>query len=221
MPQRVRTASLRLAHGWRLVRTPNLSDELVSGSLRPAVRAVPSGMAARLGFCRILAPPLLEPPAASRWTATRTELEISLAAAEVDGHDLAMELLVCLGQALWDRLLPGEKHAYWTLLSNEVAAGVDSEIDEEALAAKRRLFASRSHARDNTLIEEYGRASLSGTTAEFVHALWHDVTIREGPEHLPPEPLRRRLELIARWFPPDRGHRLFPPRSRGRLMPQP
>jgi hypothetical protein len=26
--------------------------------------------------------------------------------------------------------------------------------------------------------------------------------------------LRRRLDLLARWFPPDRGYRLFPPARR-------
>jgi hypothetical protein len=49
-----------------------------------------------------------------------------------------------------------------------------------------------------------------GTAAEHVHCLWHEVTIRIGPDYLPAERLRQRLKLMARWFPPDRGHRLFP-----------
>jgi hypothetical protein len=34
--------------------------------------------------------------------------------------------------------------------------------------------------------------------AEYVHCLWHDVTIRTGEEYLPAPQLRRRLELLAR-----------------------
>jgi hypothetical protein len=46
--------------------------------------------------------------------------------------------------------------------------------------------------------------------AEYVRRLWHEVTVRTGPDYLPAAPLRRRLELMARWFPPNRGYRLFP-----------
>jgi hypothetical protein len=76
------------------------------------------------------------------------------------------------------------------------------------------------------LLESYGFASFAGTAAEYVHCLWHEVTVRQGPDHLPPQWLRRRLELLAGWFPPDPGYRLFPPpdvsrphplRCRGRL----
>jgi hypothetical protein len=167
-------------------------------------------MAARLGFCRISLPSAIEPAAASQWAATPEALEISVAASNLEDHDLAMELLLCLGQALWHSLFPSEARAYWTLLSSEIAARIDGEIDEQATEAKRSLFASLSHARNEHLLEEYGRASFAGTAAEYVHSLWHDVTVREGPEHLPAAQLRRRLELLARWFPPDRGYRLFP-----------
>jgi hypothetical protein len=36
------------------------------------------------------------------------------------------------------------------------------------------------------------------------------VEVVSGPEHLPAQQLRRRLELFSSWFPPDRGHRLHP-----------
>jgi hypothetical protein len=34
-----------------------------------------------------------------------------------------MELLVCLGQALWDRLSAAELRAYWTILRVEINSG--------------------------------------------------------------------------------------------------
>ena len=204
----------RLAHGWTLARAPEVSNALAAEFIRPAIRAVPSSMAIRIGPCRISLLAFTDPGVASQWTQTAAALDISVAVSDSPEHDLAMEVLVCLGQALWHRLFPSEMRAYWTLLWGEIRAGIDAEIDEQALDAKRSLLASRSSARNRALLEEYGRASFAGTAAEYVHALWHDVTVREGPEHLPAAQLRRRLELLSRWFPPDRGYRLFPRRAK-------
>jgi hypothetical protein len=95
-------------------------------------------------------------------------------------------------------------------LSAEIEAGVSGEIDEEALAEKRALLGSRVSARSRRRLERYARASFAGTAAEYIHCLWHDVTVRSGPEHLPAPWLRRRLQMLAGWFPPNRGYRLFP-----------
>jgi hypothetical protein len=167
-------------------------------------------MARRLGPCRISFRPLEDPAVASRWTETARGLEVLVAMAGLDGHDIAMELLLCLGQALWGKLSGGEAGAYWALLDGEIREGIPGEIDEQALEEKRSLLASRRHARSLVRLERYGFASFAGTAAEYVHSLWHDVTIRTGPDHLPAPQLRRRLELIAGWFPPGRGYRLFP-----------
>jgi hypothetical protein len=88
-----------------------LSQSLVHGFIRPAVRAVPSSMARRLSPCQISFLAQAEDGATSRRTSTKSGLEISVTTAETDEHDAAMELLVCLGQALWDRLSAGERRA--------------------------------------------------------------------------------------------------------------
>jgi hypothetical protein len=137
-------------------------------------------------------------------------LEVSVTTVGIEEHDVAMELLLCLGQVLWERLSDGELRAYWMLLCDEISMGIEGEIDEQALEAKRSLFESRSHANNVKRLTGYARASFAGTVAEYVHCLWHEVTVRTGPDHLPVAPLRRRLELMARWFPADRGYRLFP-----------
>ena len=80
----------------------------------------------------------------------------------------------------------------------------------QALEEKRGLFEKPSPANNVKRLRRYGRASFAGTAAEYVHSLWHEVTIRTGPDYLPARPLRRRLDLMARWFPPERGYRLFP-----------
>lgn len=201
---------LRLAHGWTLVRGPSLSATLVREFIRPAVRAVPTSLARRLGSCQISLPPEVTSGVASRWTTANGGLEVSVTTAGIEEHDAAMELLLCLGQGLWERLSDGELRAYWMLLCDEISMGILGEIDEQALEEKRSLFESRSHANNVKRLTDYARASFAGSVAEYVHCLWHEVTVRTGPDYLPVAPLRRRLELMARWFPPNRGYRLFP-----------
>jgi hypothetical protein len=212
----MRTGRSRLAHGWELVRAERVPESLVREFLRPAIRAVPSSMAQRLGRCRIaLVSELGDPATSSEWRETEAALEISVAATGIEEHDVALELLVCLGQVLWERLSRAEYESYWRLLEVEIREGVSGDIDERALAAKRSLQESLTNARSSWCLQQYGGASFAATAAEYIHALWHDVTVRTGPEYLPAPQLRRRLELLARWFPPDRGYRLFPARQRG------
>ena len=201
---------LRLAHGWTLSRCSGVSEVLVREFIRPAVRAVPSSMAHRLGSCRISLLAEAEAGVASRWTTTSRGVELSVATGGFEEHDVVMELLLCLGQVLWEGLSDAELRAYWMLLWDEVSGGIEGEIDEQALEEKRSLFERRSHANSAGRLARYGRASFAGTAAEYVHCLWHEVTVRTGPDYLPTKPLQRRLKLMARWFPPDRGHHLFP-----------
>ena len=208
---------LRLAHGWTLTFDSCASESLVREFIRPAVRAVPSSMARGLGPCRISLVAQLEDGATSRWTTTPGELEVSVAVAAFEDHDIAIELLVCLGQALWERLSDSQVRAYWTLLRHEIDSEVEGEIDEQALDDKRSLFAVRAHANSEQELVKYGEASFAGTVAEYIHSLWHDTSIRTGPDYLPAEALQRRLELLARWFPPDRGYRLFPQQGEKQL----
>jgi hypothetical protein len=191
--------------------------ETIHDFIRPAIRAVPRALARRLMPCEISLPArLARGRVASRWVVTENALEIAVASEGIEPHDLALELLVCLGQALWDLIRPEEYSAWLALLRAEIQEEITGEIDEQALAEKRRLLSSRAAARSTRRLEKYARASFAGAAAEYVHCLWHDVTVRTGPEHLPPHCLRRRLELMAQWFPPDRGYRVFPSRPRTR-----
>jgi len=184
---------------------------LISGFIRPAVRSIPPRMVRQLGRCRVsVVEDLGNPSFASKWTATNLGLEISLATAGREGHDVALELLLCLGQALWEKLSCSQRKAYWLLLDDEISAGTPGEIDEDALKQKRLLLSNRSSAGNSRRLARYGSTSFAGTASEYVHCLWHDVTVRTGPAFLPAVQLRRRLELLARWYPPDRGHPLFP-----------
>ena len=200
-----------LTYGWRLVNPAGVAGEVIGEFLQPAVAAVPEALAARVGRCRIvLRAKFADAEVTSRWRRTEGAVEIELAASGIDPHDLALELLVCLGQVCWQCATGRERAAWLRLLDAELRANVPGEIDEDALEEKRRLLSSRVLARSSRRLEQYAEASFAGTAAEYVHALWHDVTVRSGPDHLPAEWLRRRLELLERWYPPGGGRRLFP-----------
>lgn len=199
----------RLSHGWRLLAGPLLSAEIVRDFIRPAIRAVPRSIARRLPPCFFLLLPSLEEDIASQWKDTEDRLEITVSIEGVEPHDAAFELLVCLGQVLWERAMPAERRSWLALLGAEVEAGVNGEIDEDALRAKRELLCSRRPARSTRGLQRYAGASFASTAAEYIHCMWHDVTVRAGPEHLPGEWLRRRLEFMAKSFPPDRGQRVI------------
>ena len=135
--------SARLAHGWRLVRRAGVSDDVVREFVRPAVRAIPKTMAARLGFCRItLLPRLAGEDEASRWRQADDGLEIEVATEDTEAHDVAIELLLCLGQALWGLASAGEGQAYLWLLA--------AELDAERAAAET-ILASRHRGRVRSL----------------------------------------------------------------------
>jgi hypothetical protein len=157
------------------------SATLISDFIRPAVHAIPPGIVRQLGRCRVSTVEHLgRPSIASEWSFTEARIEISLAIAARDGHDIALELLVCLGQALWERLNHSQRSAYWLLLDSEISAGIPGEIDEEALKQKRLLLSSSNSATSRRRLERYGSASFAGTVAEYIHSLWHDVRVRTG-----------------------------------------
>jgi len=200
-----------LPRGWELAASKENSGALIRDFIRPAVRAVPSPMAQQIGFSRIsLVAALGSPRVASQWIAGGRELTISISVNGRQGHPVAMELLLCLGQALWQKLRPGQLKAYWLLLDAEFLAGIGGEIDEDALREKWALLGGRFSASSSRRLERYGCASFAGTAAEYVHSLWHAVEVVSGPEHLPAKQLRRRLQLLEAWFPPDRGYKLYP-----------
>ena len=198
-----------LSHGWRLESEEGTS-ELVREFIRPAVRAIPRFAAGRLGMCLVrLEAVLPDPDAASQWRETEEGHEFVVATNDTDPHDVALELLLCVGQALWGKLDHPERSAYLRQLDAEFHSGVAGEINEAALAEKVTLLSSRISAASRRRLERYAQASFASTAAEYIHALWHDVTVREGGEHLPPHLLKQRFQMLARWFPPNRGRRLF------------
>lgn len=192
--------------------TAETSAEIAGKTARPALLAIPSAVCARLGGISVELKGTLEvPDASSRWRLFGNGVLIEVATDECSPHDAAIEALLCAGQALWERITDRELGAWVATLSGEISAAVPGEIDEAPHGLKTALLATAGRPSRQRMLE-YARASFAATLAEYVHCLWHDVTVRSGPEHLPARFLRKRLELLAQWFPPDPGYHLFPRR---------
>jgi hypothetical protein len=102
-----------LGHGWELCAVRAISAKLISRFIRPAVRSIPPAMARQLRFCRVsVVDDLGGPTVVSRWTASGRELEIEIATAGREGHDIALDLLLCVGQALWTKLTGGASRGH-------------------------------------------------------------------------------------------------------------
>jgi hypothetical protein len=200
-----------LAHGWRLAPPVEMSAGDLREFIRPAVRAIPRRLADSLKPCSISFPADLDGGrSASRWEDAGEELRIAVAARGVTPHDAALELLTCVGQALWESSGRARREEWLRLVGGEIERGVEGEIDESALREKRRLLAGRTPARSAARLAAYAAASFAGTVAEYVHAQWHDVHLRKGARHLPASEVLRRFTVLRNWFPPNPGYRLFP-----------
>ena len=200
---------ITLAHGWIL----HAVDPFDAGEvLREPASAVPAALAALLGPLHVYAVPHIgcqgsrfftawDPPAgeshSSVWLEPADGIHLFLAFADTTAHDAGFELLAATGELAVPRVDDSRFSEYARLLAREVAEGARGEIDEDAYAARQSASL------------DYTAVSLASTIAEYLHALWHDVELRQGPEHLGPQWIRRRFELLAGWFPPNAGYQLF------------
>ena len=213
----------RLAHQWEMHSAILLSPAEERNMVRDPAQAVPDGIAERIGALRLLLVPYIactkegdfvsfsKPDGeahTSVWVEVDETTRVVLACRELDAHDTGFELLACVAELLRPRMSSDEMAQFQRLLEDELRMGITGEIDEEATRAKQSLL-SRSARRRGSEFENYRDVSLVETVAEYMHGLWHDVQIRVGPEHLPLAQLRLRLELMARFFPPNEGYSLF------------
>jgi len=169
-------------------------------TIRSALACLPAPMARRLGEIRY---ELFESAedVSSRWTSTAEAVHVELNTSDVTPHDCALELLTCLGQALWELAGNAERRAWLQLLQQEMEAGVEGEIDEPALEEKRAVLSSPVLAASPRRLERYAQAAFAGTAAEYVHSFWHDVEIREGPDYLTAGVVRQRFDWMRNRFP--------------------
>jgi hypothetical protein len=212
-----------LAHDWELYSSVLLSPAEERTMVREPAQAVPDAIAARVGRIRVLLVPYISCAAqtdavcfskptsdthTSVWVDVDGVTNVLLACREMDAHDTGFELLACMAELVRPQFRQDEIHQFDSLLWEELDLSFAGEIDEEALRAKKALN-SGNRRRNHEEFEKYRDVALVGTLAEYMHGLWHDVQIRVGPDHLPVPQLRRRMELMARLFPPNEGYHVF------------
>jgi hypothetical protein len=213
-----------LAHDWELHAAIPLGPAEERSTVREPAQAVPDAIAGRLGPIRLLLVPYIacteqgdfvefsKPEGethTSVWLDVDSQTHVVLACRELDAHDTGFELLACIAELLRPKLSPEEVAEFDALLEGELRRGVTGEIDEEAVRAKQTYLSRGGRRHQGEEFEKYRDVALTETVAEYMHGLWHDVQIRVGPEHLAVADLRRRMELLARQFPPNSGYRVF------------
>jgi hypothetical protein len=214
-----------LAHGWEMHSAVPLTPAEERTMVREPAQAIPESAAKRLGSVRVLIVPYVacsssgdlvaftKPSGESHssvWIESPESIHLILSCRELDPHDTGFEFLAAVAELLKARLSRDELVRYGQTLEEELRGGVGGEIDEDALSAKQPLLRSRlALRRSKALFEMYRGTSFVSTMAEYMHGLWHDVQIRVGPEHLPYAALRRRMELLAEIFPPNKGYQVF------------
>jgi hypothetical protein len=214
-----------LPHDWELHSAVLLTPAEERTMVREPVHAVPSSMAKRIGKLRVWVAPYIgcfesgdavcfSKPAGEThsavWVESDDRTHLILSCRELDAHDTGFELLASIAQLVHSNLTAAELERYARLLKEELQLEVPGEIDKDALSAKEAHLKSRGSPNPKAgTFEHYRDVSLVSTMAEYMHGLWHDVQIRIGPEHLPVDPLRKRMVLLAEMFPPNPGYHLF------------
>jgi hypothetical protein len=213
-----------LAHDWELHSSLSLTPAEERTMVREPSQAVPEAIAQRLGKLRVLIAPYiacldsgdavcrLKPKGETHtaaWVETGERINLILPCRELDAHDTGFELLASIAELVRPRLTANELARYTEVLESEIQQPVRGEIDEEALTAKLSFLTTRAGRRHRAQFDRYRDVSFVSTLAEYMHGLWHDVQIRVGPDHLPLEPLRERMNLLAGMFPPNTGYQVF------------
>jgi len=100
---------------------------------------------------------------------------------------------------------------YWTLLREELRAGVHGEVDEESWQAKQSLLRRQSGVRKETKVfRDYARQSFVDTLTLYLHGICCDIDVETGPRQLPSRYLRKRLNVLHSLYPPPSGYAVFP-----------
>ena len=214
----------RVAHDWEMHSVVPLSPSEERTMVREPARAIPQTIARRLGKLRILLVPFIacfptgdmvafSNPEGEKhsavWLENKGRIDLLVSCRDLDAHDTGWEFLASVAELLRARLTPDELERYTSLLQEELEMRFEGEIDEEAYEAKQVLRKRGRWSRTGPQFLKYRDVSFTGTCAEYMHGLWHDVQIRVGPEHLPVPVLRKRMTLMADLFPPNPGYQLF------------
>ena len=106
---------------------------------------------------------------------------------------------------------PDELNSWFTLLREELNAGVHGEVDERSWRLKQSMLRRQTKVRRETKpFREYAHQSLVDTLVLYLHGICCDIDVETGPRQLPSRHLRRRLQMLQTLYPPPQGYAVFP-----------
>jgi hypothetical protein len=104
-----------------------------------------------------------------------------------------------------------DQSRYFSMLREELNAGVHGEVDEQSWHLKQALLRRQSKVRRETkAFRDYAKQSFIDTITLYLHGICCDIDVDTGPRQLPSRLLRKRLQLLQAMFPPPEGYVVFP-----------
>ena len=69
--------------------------------------------------------------------------------------------------------------------------------------------------RESKAFQIYSRQSFVDTLTLFLHGICCDIDVETGPRQLASRHMRKRLELLRKFYPPPKGYAVFPEDLKG------
>jgi len=147
------------------------------------------------------------------------EASIVLAVQDLSGNEIHYNLYGALASLAWEVSTADIRNAWAKSLKDELRREVHGEIDDLSWQKKNDLLAKQTPPiRDSKLFRDYARVSFVDTLTLFLHGICCDIDVEPSPRQAPSSEIRRRLELLRKFYPLGEGFFLFPEelsRSRG------
>lgn len=139
------------------------------------------------------------------------DASILLAVQDVSGNEIHYNLFNAIATLAWEVATPEIRLAWSKDLKDELRREVHGEIDEASWQKKNELLARQSPPiRDSKIFRDYARLSFIDTATLFLHGICCDIDVEPSPRQVPSSEIRRRLELLRRFYPLGEGFSLFP-----------
>ena len=110
-----------------------------------------------------------------------------------------------------ERIDPDAFNRYQSLVLDEINRMARGEVDERSYELKQKMARRAGKpAGEAKAMRQYVSQSLADTLTLYLHGLCCDIDVEPGPRQLASRYVRRRLELMAEFYPPNPGFLLFP-----------
>lgn len=140
-----------------------------------------------------------------------------IATEDVSPNAYHYNLYSALSSLAWEVAPSDVRQAWAKSIKEELKRGVHGEIDEISWQRKNEVLSKQSQPlRDSKLLRAYLRASYIDTMTLFLHGICCDIDVEPSPRQIPSVEIRRRLELLRRFYPLGEGYALFPEEIGGR-----